>query len=103
MPLPLGIVVAGKYRIEEILGQGGMGLVVRATHLQLGEPVALKFLHVDLAQDARHVERFLREARAQARIKSTDPAWRGCTTSARSRTESRSWSWSSWSETISTT
>jgi serine/threonine protein kinase len=47
-----------------------MGIVVRATHLQLGEAVALKFLHGHVAQDADHVQRFLREARAAVRIKS---------------------------------
>jgi eukaryotic-like serine/threonine-protein kinase len=56
--------------VEEVLGQGGMGLVVRAVHLQLGEPVALKFLLGDLARDRAHVERFVREARAAVRIKS---------------------------------
>ena len=39
-----GQVLAGKYRMERVLGQGGMGAVVAATHLQLGERVALKFL-----------------------------------------------------------
>ncbi len=65
-----GTIVAGKYRIEEMLGKGGMGFVVRATHLQLGGAVALKFLHADLTSDLNHVERFLREARAAARVRS---------------------------------
>ena len=65
-----GEVVGGKYRIEQKLGMGGMGLVLQATHLQLGEPVALKFLHAHVAEDGYEVERFLREARAAARIKS---------------------------------
>ncbi|HSQ64327.1 MAG TPA: serine/threonine-protein kinase, partial [Polyangiaceae bacterium] len=62
--------VAGKYRIERPLGSGGMGVVVCATHLQLNQLVALKFL-VDSALDA-HVagERFLREARATFRLRS---------------------------------
>jgi len=66
----VGDVVAGKYRIERPLGSGGMGVVVCATHLQLNQPVALKFL-VDGALDA-HVaaERFLREARATFRLRS---------------------------------
>src|SRR5690606_21074786 len=39
-----GMVLAGKFRIEQVLGQGGMGVVVAAHHLQLDERVALKFL-----------------------------------------------------------
>ena len=39
-----GTVVAGKYRVERIIGRGGMGLVVEATHLGLGNRVALMFL-----------------------------------------------------------
>jgi serine/threonine protein kinase len=68
---PPGTVVAGKYRIGQSLGAGGMGVVVEARHLQLGEAVALKFLHGHLASGSGdHLERFLREARATARIKS---------------------------------
>jgi serine/threonine-protein kinase len=37
-------VLAGRYRVERVLGQGGMGLVVQAMHLQLHQPVAMKFL-----------------------------------------------------------
>jgi len=66
----VGAVVAGKYRIERKLGEGGMGLVVAASHLSLGGEVALKFLssHDELRQDA--VTRFTREAQSVARIKS---------------------------------
>jgi serine/threonine-protein kinase len=71
MPFPPGTVLAGKYRIERLLGEGGMGWVVVATHLQLEQRVALKFMreaHAAEAPDA--VARFLREARAAARIQS---------------------------------
>jgi len=65
----VGEVVLGKYRIDGLLGQGGMGLVVAATHLQLEQPVALKFL-VGASDVPGGVERFCREARAAARIRS---------------------------------
>jgi serine/threonine-protein kinase len=68
-PAP-GTIIDGKYRIEETLGSGGMGIVVRAMHLQLQEQVALKFLHGEIARNPSHVERFLREARASVRIRS---------------------------------
>jgi serine/threonine-protein kinase len=71
MPYPPGTVVAGKYRIERLLGEGGMGWVVVATHLQLEQRVALKFMHASLASNNPDaVARFLREARAAARIQS---------------------------------
>ena len=65
----VGAIVAGKYRIERKLGEGGMGLVVAASHLSLGGQVALKFLLSgdELRQDA--VTRFTREAQSVARIK----------------------------------
>ncbi|WP_438025583.1 serine/threonine-protein kinase [Sorangium sp. So ce233] len=65
-----GSVLAGKYRVERVLGQGGMGLVVGAWHLHLDEPVAIKVLRDELAGDPVIIERFLREARAAAKIKS---------------------------------
>src|SRR6478752_3887618 len=65
-----GEVLAGKYRIERVLGQGGMGIVVAATHLQLGERVALKFLLPQALSNPLAVERFAREARAAVKIKS---------------------------------
>ncbi|HEY3668922.1 MAG TPA: protein kinase [Polyangiaceae bacterium] len=65
-----GQVLAGKFRIERVLGQGGMGVVVAATHLQLDERVALKFLLPDALSNPEAVERFAREARAAVKIKS---------------------------------
>ena len=64
-----GSVVAGKYRIEHMLGQGGMGYVVAATHLDLGTPVALKFLHEHMLENRDVVDRFKREARASAQLR----------------------------------
>jgi len=69
--LKIGDVIAGKYRVEAILGQGGMGLVVAARHLGLGERRAIKFMLPDASHDAEAVERFRREARAASRLKST--------------------------------
>ncbi len=65
-----GDVIAGKYRVERVLGVGGMGVVVSARHLQLEETVALKFLLPDALGNADAVARFVREARAAVRIKS---------------------------------
>jgi eukaryotic-like serine/threonine-protein kinase len=65
-----GQVLAGKYRVERIIGEGGMGVVVAARHLQLDESVAIKFLLPDVAQNPEAVERFAREARASIKIKS---------------------------------
>ncbi len=65
-----GAILAGKYRVERVLGAGGMGVVVAAYHEQLQERVALKFLLPGMLADDTAVSRFLREARAAAKIKS---------------------------------
>jgi serine/threonine-protein kinase len=70
LPLPLGSVIAGRYRVERIIGVGGMGVVVAATHLQLEQPIAIKFLRPDALESQEVVTRFMREARAAVRIKS---------------------------------
>jgi serine/threonine-protein kinase len=69
-PVREGEVLAGKYRVERVLGVGGMGVVVAATHLDLLEPRALKFMLPTALDNAEAVERFLREARAAARLRS---------------------------------
>jgi eukaryotic-like serine/threonine-protein kinase len=63
-------VLAEKYRIERVLGQGGMGIVVAAMHLHLEERVAIKFLLPELAHDPALVGRFLREGRSAIKIRS---------------------------------
>src|SRR5580692_2454920 len=65
-----GDVLAGKYRVERVLGAGGMGVVVAAHHIQLDEKVALKFLLPEALGDAEAVGRFAREARNACKIKS---------------------------------
>ena len=65
----VGAVLAGKYRIDRVLGEGGMGMVVAATHVQLNQPVALKLLRPEVLSDHTALERFAREARAAARLR----------------------------------
>ena len=65
-----GAVLAGKYRVERLLGQGGMGVVVEARHTQLDDRVALKFLLPEYSANPDAAARFLREARAAVKIKS---------------------------------
>jgi eukaryotic-like serine/threonine-protein kinase len=64
----LGQVLAGKYRIEEKIDEGGMGCVYRATHVLMEKTVAVKVLHPALAADDKIVARFTREAKAASRI-----------------------------------
>lgn len=68
-PVP-GVVVAEKYRVDEVIGEGGMGIVVAATHLGLDQPVAIKFLLPEALRSRVAVERFLREARVAAKVRS---------------------------------
>ncbi|MDB4933902.1 MAG: serine/threonine protein kinase, partial [Labilithrix sp.] len=65
-----GAIIAGRYRVERGIGSGGMGAVVSAVHLALGERVALKLLNPVHATTTGAIERFVREARAATRIKS---------------------------------
>ncbi|HEX5164287.1 MAG TPA: serine/threonine-protein kinase, partial [Thermomicrobiales bacterium] len=60
--------IIGSYRIDALLGSGGMGHVYRATHVQLRRPVAIKVLDSDAATDPTFQARFLREARAAASL-----------------------------------
>jgi serine/threonine-protein kinase len=65
----VGTVLARKYRLDAILGEGGMGVVYDAHHLRLDRRVAVKFLHEQHAQDVKLVERFFSEAQAAARMR----------------------------------
>ncbi len=70
MPFSVGEVVAGKYEVTALIGTGGVGFVVSAIHLGLGESVALKFLRSEFTDHAEAVSRFTTEARANFKIKS---------------------------------
>jgi len=66
-PYP-GLVLSGKYRVEQLLGAGGMGEVYGATQLNLGRKVALKVLRPELAAKEDALSRFEREARVAAAL-----------------------------------
>ncbi|MBX3211378.1 MAG: protein kinase [Labilithrix sp.] len=68
--MEVGELLASKYRVERVLGMGGMGVVVAATHVDLEQRVALKFLLPAALAQPGIVERFSREARASVRLKS---------------------------------
>ncbi|HVG38329.1 MAG TPA: serine/threonine-protein kinase, partial [Pyrinomonadaceae bacterium] len=62
-------VIAGRYRIDEEIGRGGMGTVYRALHLGLERPVAVKILKPEYATDPGVAVRFVREARTMAKLR----------------------------------
>ena len=64
-----GELLDGKYRIERLLGQGGMGSVYRATHLGTTRTVAIKVIHPQFSSDPEFVARFRREAEAAGRLR----------------------------------
>ncbi len=63
-----GEVLAGKYRVDKVLGAGGMGVVVAARHIQLETRVAIKLLLPAMLDNSEAVTRFAREARAASKI-----------------------------------
>jgi serine/threonine-protein kinase len=69
-----GAIIAGKYRIDALLGSGGMGVVVAAHHVELDERVAIKFLSRELLSNEEARSRFGMEARAAVKIKSESAA-----------------------------
>ncbi|MDP9401268.1 MAG: protein kinase [Actinomycetota bacterium] len=68
MSSPLGTLVDGRYRLEAVLGSGGMSTVYRALDTVLERAVAVKLMHREIARDGGQLERFRREARAVARL-----------------------------------
>ena len=68
MPAAVGSVISGKYEVVRVLGQGAMGVVVAARHIELDEIVAIKFIHPDMHSVPDIVSRFAREAKACARL-----------------------------------
>lgn len=68
LPVAAGDIIEGRFRIEKLLGTGGMGCVFEAHQLHLNQRVALKFLLPQYAKDASVVDRFTREARAAVRL-----------------------------------
>jgi serine/threonine protein kinase len=68
-PSVIGRTIAGKYRLDAVIGSGGMGSVYRASRLLIGDQVAIKLLHHQHVSEAQASERFRREAQAAARLK----------------------------------
>src|SRR6188768_88954 len=61
LPVRPGQVIADRYQIGALIGEGGMGVVCKATHVLLGTPVAVKLIRSDLSQDVEAVKRFIQE------------------------------------------
>ena len=70
LPVPEGELVGGRYSVERIFAEGGMGIVCLGRHAQLEQTVAIKFLRLALANKPSVVERFLNEGRALAALRS---------------------------------
>jgi eukaryotic-like serine/threonine-protein kinase len=64
----LGKIVDGRYRVIDVIGRGGMGVVYRVEHLRMGKIAAMKVLHRDLATDPEVITRFEREAAAVSKL-----------------------------------
>jgi serine/threonine protein kinase len=66
--VPLGSVLDGRYRVDAVLGKGGMGRVYKGEHTGIGRAVAIKVLHADLGRNKEAAARFQREAIASGRL-----------------------------------
>ena len=66
--VPIGSILDGRYRIDAVLGSGGMGRVYRGEHTGIGRAVAIKVLHADLSRNSEAANRFRREALASGRL-----------------------------------
>src|SRR5260370_6876026 len=69
-----GEIIAGKYELGRLIGEGGMGVVYEATHLRLRQRLAIKLLRPDVPEFGTVVARFEREARAAAKLQSIHTA-----------------------------
>ena len=67
-PFPIGSMLDGRYRIEAVLGTGGMGRVYRAARAEVGTAVAIKVLHAELTRNREASQRFRREVLASSRL-----------------------------------
>ncbi len=74
MGVEAGTVLGGKFVVERVLGEGGMGMVVAATHLELGHRVAIKMMLPQAKDHPEMLARFEREARAAAGLSSEHAA-----------------------------
>lgn len=74
LPFQVGEIIAGKYRVEKVVGVGGMAAVLSAKHIELEQFVAIKLLLPERARVPDAVRRFLTEARAAAKLKSDHSA-----------------------------
>ena len=66
----IGVTLDGRYRLDAVLGEGGMGAVFRATQLAMDRKVAVKLLKPHLTSDDAALQRFAREARATLKVDS---------------------------------
>src|SRR5579872_4596712 len=68
--IPVGAILVGKYKVTREIGRGGMAAVYEAEHLSLGKRIAVKVLAAELSASTIVIERFFREARAAASVRS---------------------------------